>query len=140
MAREIFVDTGAWLALTDRRDQMHIIASQALPVLIKRWSALVTTNLVIAETYNLIRRRLGHAPAIQFLESLAGVPMLIKIYSSATIESEAQAILRRYVDQDFSFVDAVSFAVMRERTITEAFAFDHHFLIAGFVLQPDHVN
>ncbi|MGI8915633.1 MAG: hypothetical protein ACR2JY_17915 [Chloroflexota bacterium] len=39
-------------------------------------------------------------------------------------------------DQDFSFVDAVSIADMRCRGIAEAFAFDHHFLIAGFTTVP----
>jgi predicted nucleic acid-binding protein len=33
-------------------------------------------------------------------------------------------------------VDAVSFAVMRQRGLTDAFAFDRHFLAAGFVLLP----
>ena len=47
-----------------------------------------------------------------------------------------EEVLRRYDDQDFSLIDAVSFAVMQERNITEAFAFDHHFLTAGFALTP----
>jgi predicted nucleic acid-binding protein len=50
---------------------------------------------------------------------------------------QAEEILRRYAEQDFSLVDAVSFAVMRERGIAEAFAFDRHFLIAGFTLVPE---
>lgn len=86
MAREIFVDTGAWIALTDKGDQMHKVASQALPAILKRWPALITTNLVIAEAYNLIRRRLGHSQGIQFLESLAATPMLLKIYSDGIAE------------------------------------------------------
>ena len=42
----------------------------------------------------------------------------------------------KYKDQDFSYADAVSFAVMRERDIDRVFAFDHRFLIAGFTLIP----
>jgi len=48
------------------------------------------------------------------------------------MEAQAVVILRRYKDQDFSYVDAVSFAVMQQREISEAFAFDHHFTTAGF--------
>lgn len=40
--------------------------------------------------------------------------------------------LARYDDQDFSFADAVSFAVMTERGIREALTLDHRFAVAGF--------
>jgi len=61
---------------------------------------------------------------------------LIIVYSNPDIEAQAEAILRHYSDQDFSYTDAVSFAVMRQRGIAEAFAFDNHFLTAGFTLVP----
>jgi predicted nucleic acid-binding protein len=47
-----------------------------------------------------------------------------------------ESILARYSDQDFSLTDAVSFAVMRQRRIEEAFTFDNHFSTAGFVVLP----
>jgi predicted nucleic acid-binding protein len=60
----------------------------------------------------------------------------VKLYSDATMEARAEETLAQYHDRDFSFVDAVSFAVMRQRGIAEAFAFDHLFLTAGFALMP----
>lgn len=69
---------------------------------------------------------------MQFLESMHTIPRFAIIYSDAVLEQKAVDLLRRYSDQDFSFADAVSFAVMRERGIGEAFAFDHHFEVAGF--------
>ena len=59
-------------------------------------------------------------------------PRIKKIYSNPELEDEAEGILKRYSDQDFSFVDAVSFAVMKHEGIEEAFAFDRHFLTMGF--------
>jgi hypothetical protein len=59
-----------------------------------------------------------------------------KIYADAAQDAEAEKILRQYADQEFSLVDAVSFAVMRERGISTAFAFDRHFVTAGFVVVP----
>ncbi len=57
-------------------------------------------------------------------------------HSDNIIEETAESILRQYQDQDFSYTDAVSFVVMKQYGITEAFSFDKHFVTAGFTLIP----
>ena len=133
---KVFVDTGAWYALADRTDQHHTRAVKKYPTLLKQHHHLTTTNLVVAETYILIRRALGHQSAISFLNSLSSSPRIAKIYSDTTLEFKAEKILEKYQDQDFSYTDAVSFALMRELKIGKAFAFDRHFVTAGFVIIP----
>jgi predicted nucleic acid-binding protein len=96
----------------------------------------VTTNLVIAESYIILRLELGHGPALAFLDHIKASPRIVRVYSTPELEAEAEETLRRYEDQDFSFTDAVSFAVMRARDITTAFAFDAHFATAGFANVP----
>lgn len=136
MPGEVFVDAGAWIAISDGDDRYHAIAVEFYLQALRHYQALVTTNLVIAEAYVMIRRASGHPPAIRFLDSIRRSSRILKIYSDETLEEQAEAILRRYSDQDFSFTDAVSFAVMGRRGISEAFAFDRHFLRAGFILVP----
>lgn len=136
MTRAIFVDTGAWIALNDRGDQYHSAAVGHYQQLLRDRRPLVTTNLVIAEAYITIRRAGGYQPAIRFLDSLRQSSRLTRIYSDVALEAEAEKILRRYADHDFSLADAVSFVVMQQRGITEAFAFDRHFATAGFVVVP----
>lgn len=136
MSRYLFVDAGAWIALADADDQHHERAAQAYPDLLRQYQRLVTTNLVIAEAYVSIRRALTHQAAIAFLDHLNQSPRVEKVYSSTALEAEAYNILKQYDDQDFSYADAVSFALMRERGIADAFAFDNHFATAGFVLVP----
>lgn len=136
MMRAVFVDAGGWIALNDRGDQYHPAAVAYYQQLLRERRPLVTTNLVIAEAYIAIRRAGGHQPAIRFLDSLRQSSRLTRVYPDAAVEAEAEKILRRYADQDFSLADAVSFVVMQQSGITEAFAFDGHFATAGFVVVP----
>jgi predicted nucleic acid-binding protein len=136
MSSHVFVDTGAWLALADKSDNLHAVAKETYPTVLKSGRHLVTTNLVVAETYNLLRRRLGFDASMGFLTSLRQSARAHVVFSDAVLEREAERILLHYRDQDFSYVDAVSFAYMNQQPITEAFAFDHHFLVAGFFILP----
>src|SRR4030042_1504729 len=133
---DIFVDTSAWIALVDKDDSHHKEAASSYPSLLKNHRNLITSNLVIAETYIIILNELGHKPAIDFLEKLKVSPRILKVYSNEDIETEGELILARYGDQDFSYTDAVSFVVMKRQKIKKAFSFDKHFLIAGFVNLP----
>jgi predicted nucleic acid-binding protein len=98
---------------------------------------LLTTNYVVGETYTLIRMRLGFAAARQFVDRVRASPVTERIFIPAAWESEAEPLLSRYADQDFSYVDATSFVTMGHRGLTTAFAFDHHFVVAGFTLLID---
>lgn len=136
MSREVFVDTSAWIAVSDGGDKYHPAARVAYQRLISDRCIFLTTNLVVAEAYIIIRRTGGHAQAIRLLRSLRGSPRLQRVWFDASLESQAEAILERHTDQDFSFTDAVSFAVMQERGIEEAFTFDRHFATLGFRMIP----
>ena len=132
----VFVDTGAWYALADSSDQYHDEAVKIYPKLLGNYNPLKTTNLIVAETHILIRRCIGYQAAIAFLENIASSPRVFKIYSDSMLEERAESILRQYQDQDFSYTDAVSFAVMKQYGITEVFSFDKRFVTAGFTLIP----
>ena len=41
-------------------------------------------------------------------------------------------LFEKFADQEISFTDCVSFALMREADIQQAFSFDWHFERAGF--------
>ncbi|HHY46008.1 MAG TPA: PIN domain-containing protein [Firmicutes bacterium] len=135
MQEELFVDTSAWVALADRGEARHTAATEAYPELLSRYR-LVTTNLVVAETYILLRRNLGVEASLQFLTAIEASPRIELVRSSEELEREALKLLRKYKDQSFSFADAVSFALMGKRRIARSFTFDNHFSIAGFEVIP----
>jgi predicted nucleic acid-binding protein len=136
MARDLFVDTGAWVALADEDDQFHERAESVYPGLLRDHQRLVTTNLVLAESYIILRLALGHAAAMAFLDNLRASPRIERAYITADVETDAVDILRRYRDQTFSLTDASSFALMHRRGMPAAFAFDAHFATAGYVCLP----
>jgi len=130
----IFVDTGAWFALADEDDAHHKDAASIFPSLLQSYKELVTSNLVVAESYILILKGLGHNAAVDFLDHMNGSPRIKRIHATADLEKEAEEILKRYMDQDFSYTDAVSFIIMSRQNIKKAFTYDKHFQTMGFVM------
>jgi len=132
----VFVDTSAWVALANEDDANHKKAAAVYPSLLKIQKGLVTSNLIIAETYVLLLNELGHHAAMNFLERIKTSPRIMKMYSNDDVEGDAVGILGRYDDQDFSYTDAVSFVIMKRQKIRKAFCFDKHFATAGFESIP----
>jgi uncharacterized protein len=126
----IFVDTSFWVALTNRRDPHHQEGTALLAA--HAGDRLVTTSEVRGETWTFLRRRAGHTAAVRFLDTISASPRVEIIRVSEPAERAAEQWLRRRDDREFSWVDATSFATMRELRTTEAFAFDGDFSAAGF--------
>lgn len=126
----IFVDTSFWVALTNRRDPRNAQATSLLSG--HDGDRLVTTNEVRGETWTFLRRRAGHATAVRFLDALNASPRVELLRVSESAEADAEQWLRRRDDREFSWVDATSFATMRELNANDALAFDGDFSAAGF--------
>ena len=136
MAAELFVDTSAWYPAVVRSQPDHAAVARALRERVRAGTRIVTTNLVVAETHALLLHRVGRSAALAFVGSVGESPNLVV---SSTRDLEHAAVtdwLERFDDQTFSFTDAVSFAVMAERGITEALTLDRHFRTAGYRTVP----
>ena len=101
---------------------------------------VLTTNLVVGETWTFLRRKDGHRTAIAFLDRIDALQQQSKLaLHRVTVnqEDKAWAWLRKHDERTYSFVDATSFQVMRDRRLREALAFDQNFAAAGFIeLRP----
>ena len=122
-----FVDTGAWYALADASDQHHKPASRYYLALAPE-RRLVTSDLVLAESWTLIGAHLGRPAALKFWETLRDTRVPILTVEPSDLEA-AWRIAQAFPDQAFSFCDCTSFAIMERLGIEEAFAFDAHFLV-----------
>ena len=130
--RWAFYDTWAYVALADRGERgAHAAASRANRLLLERDYRPVTTNYVIDEALTLLRRRLNHQAAIQFLDDLElGVEAgLIQLeWITPEREREARRLFRRYQDKPtLSMTDCTSFVMMKQLAIELAFTGDKHF-------------
>jgi len=130
----IFVDTSFWFAQAMRRDGRHEESVQLTNA--HADSTLVTSNLVVGETWTLLRYRAGHRIAMGWRAQAATIAERIELIDVA-LEADAWTWLSAHDERPYSFVDATSFALMRKLRIEEALAFGGDFAAAGFVeLRP----
>jgi len=126
----MLVDTGAWSAIADTADRYHEEASRFYTEHAGR-TPFVTTALIVAETCALLTSHLGRSAALIFWETLRTTRTPILLLEPVDLEA-AWYIAQAFSDQAFSFVDCTTFALMERLGITDAFAFDAHFLVYRF--------
>lgn len=125
-----FADTSFWYSLQERRDARH---PEAAALARSRSGRIVTSNHVVGETWTLLRRRASHDAGVGFLDRISRLSDVEVVHVDEDTEADALRWLRRHDEREYSFVDATSFAVMRNRRIREALAFDGDFTAAGFI-------
>ena len=124
---KIFVDTGAFIALTDADDENHKNAKTFFKNATEKGTRFVTTNFVVCETINYLRSKVSHNVSVIFRENLKKSGLFQIITITPYIEDGAFNIFKQYADKDFSFTDCTSFSIMKSLKLTKAFAFDKHF-------------
>ena len=126
----IFVDTSAIFALADELDIHHQEAKRLFDALLRTERRRVTHSYVLIESMALLQRRLGREQAMEFATATAAFE--VEWVGERLHGTAVQALHGQ--PRGISLVDQVSFLVMRQRGIEEAFAFDSDFTGAGFRL------
>ena len=130
----IYVDTGAFLARYITKDQYHKEALRLWGKLAKSGTKCATSNGVLFETLTLMARRAGYAFAAERARNIYSSEVVTILRSAQEDEWVAIGLFEKYADQEMSFIDCASFALMRKAGIEQAFTFDRHFEMAGFRL------
>lgn len=140
MRGRLFVDTSAWIALTNEDDQNHALAQRFYESDCKSGTRrLITTDFILSETLTFLRYRFGVHIAEKFWMAYnqAVHNGLVELFSiDEETFSEAIDLFFKYRDQKFSVVDCTSFALIQKLGIEAVSAFDRDFLIMGFVVEP----
>lgn len=121
----IFVDTSAIYALIDSSDEKHRDATKIWAhQLVNGDLILLTTNYVVAESFDLIRRRLGFE-ALHALDGFVADTLSVHFVDEALHDAARRRVFseRR---RALSLVDCASIEFGRQQHVRRAFAFDKH--------------
>jgi len=129
---EVFVDTVAWLALLNASDTLHEPAQQVMEQLSAQQTQLTTTEFILLEVADALCLPSMRGQTIRFVEGLRNSPVVNIIPASQSLLAAGWALYGQRHDKSWGLTDCISFAVMQERHLTQAFTSDHHFAQAGF--------
>ncbi len=132
---KIFIDTSSFFILIAKNDKFHRKVKETWEDFqINDKYSLYTSDYIINETLTLVQAKINKKTAIE----LGNILLNSKILNIGNIDSElwqeGWRIFKKYQDKEFSFIDCISFAFMKENGIKKAFAFDKHFSQFGFEL------
>ena len=123
---KVFIDTGAFCALTIPKDEHNLKAKSVHKQLKEHHAILYTSDYVLDEVYTLLKTRASHATSVKFMDELQKISIII-LRITQGIEEAAKAIFRQFEDKRLSFTDCSSFALINHFGIDAVFAFDEHF-------------
>ena len=132
-SQKVFVDTSAWIALINSSDNLAAKAKQILVRLNQQQVILVTTEFILLEVADALCQSHLRQKTYAYINGIKQIPDIIKIIPlEQSLLEEGWGIYYQYSDQDWGLTDCISFVVMKQESITEAFRSDQHFQQAGF--------
>ncbi|MGQ0683184.1 type II toxin-antitoxin system VapC family toxin [Bradyrhizobium sp.] len=130
----MFVDSGAWIALALSRDPLHAQAREQWELLQGAGARLHTSIPVVIETFTFLDRNAVRDVALAWKDSVYKAGAITILPCELRDLERSWDYFRRADLHKLSSVDATSFAIMKRARIRVAYAFDHHFAVAGFRL------
>ncbi len=136
-----FVDTWAWVALANRRDAGHEVATEVDTWLDEHHWVLCTSDWVLDETLTQLQALGGARVSLPFLEAIDAqvqARTLMVLNVSALRFEAALSWFKRLAPgvPRISLTDCASFALMEELNLRWAFTADRHFYRAGPDIGP----
>lgn len=129
----VLVDTAAWIALVNTRDELHSRAEQMMAELRRRNVALVTTEFVLLEVSNALCTSAWREKGIKLMDGLRSLSTLRIIPADTKLLAGGWELYRTRLDKEWSLTDCTSMIILQKERIDQVFTSDHHFEQAGFV-------
>ncbi len=129
----VLVDTAAWIALVNTRDELHNRAEQTMADLRRRNVALITTEFVLLEVSNALCTSAWREKGVKLIDGLRSLANLQIVAADTTLLAEGWQVYRSRLDKEWSLTDCTSIIVLQRERIDQVFTSDHHFEQAGFL-------
>ena len=130
---QLFVDTSGWLALLNRADALHAMATKIYGERFAAGWDVVTHDGILLEVGNGFSSVRLRRHAVSWKERLATSAHVTVVSLSAELHESGWQLYTARPDKDWSSVDCISFVLMHEYGLTEALTADHHFEQVGFI-------
>ncbi len=141
--KRVFIDTSAWIDLMNSNERHHA-AAVAFHKSLAPMTLRITSWGIVSETFTWIRYHIGYREASRWLslrDSLENQGFLQVVYPDSQMELGVRKVIVRFHDQQLSYVDAFSIALIQSRPDIDAiFAFDHHLTLTGIPVLPGLLN
>jgi predicted nucleic acid-binding protein len=129
-AYRFFLDTAYVLALFNPRDTHHKCAKTLLPS-IHSAREVWLTEAVLIEIANALASS-NRSAAVAFINSCYITPNVRIVSVDSKLFKRAMDFYENRVDKEWGLTDCISFIVMDDNDLKEAFTADEHFQQAGF--------
>jgi hypothetical protein len=130
---KVFVDTAAWIALLNTKDDLHCVAVKVRDRLQQQKASLVTTEFILIEVADALCSSDLRQKTVNFIDRLRQIKNLQIVPVSEALLAKGWALYSQRPDKDWGLTDCISFVVMTQAEITQAFTSDRHFEQAGFM-------
>ena len=115
----IFIDTSAFLAISNEKDAYHTKAVEFLHSIIdaKKFTRIITSDYVIDETVTRILFAVGHGAAPVWIKNIGASTVLEILRVDGEIFDRGIELFEKYSEKSLSFTDCTSFALMEKRKL-----------------------
>ena len=127
-----FLDTGGLVARFSPGDGGHAAAVPVWNRFKMDRTPLLTTSLVLVEVGDYCSRVADRPAGLKIRDVLIRSKQVEIVQVTSDHERLAWEKFERFRDKEWGMTDCVSFVVMEERKVQEAFTADRHFARAGF--------
>lgn len=97
--KKLFIDTGAWVALNNKKDKHHKNAVKDNRDFLDSGYFYLTSDYILDETYTLLRFDVGHKKAVEFGYEIKDLQKKVKInifHINQVVLDKAWEIFEKY--------------------------------------------